>query len=779
MLSPLHPDLIAVLDLAEVLSPTRYRLRGETRDVATAGVAPEEVPAALVTALRDELYRRLYIRAPDPVSRPPTDGPNRAGFLAALSSANAGRGTWEHGWTVHRLEDDGRVVVVRDGLLFWADPSNLRAVGGWLVPGAPCQARVGKEVRHLVPGFYLALGDADGDFAPGRTADVLVRLYWNLSAEAAAPFLASATGLLNAAGLPFQIKVLRDPAAYLRADAGVVYLRRRDFPQAAYILSCVHISISPGLKVDVPFFTKQLADGLGVAEDPTDGSSFGEHRCRLVAEALWCSFTSGMTDRGARVELLAETFRRAGLDPRRPYLQPRSTDDYSLPVVHAPHSSLAVATASSPESPLDSAARIGRALCRQAVWDREGACCNWVGGRIDDQAGAPALQALGYDLYGGSAGIALFLAELYSLTSDPEFQRTALGAVARSIRQIERRPDPQASPFGFFSGDLGVAYAACRAGELLELDGAGDRVTSVLDRVARAAAAAAPGVEMDVIGGHAGAIPALLVLSRNDAFRGCREVALVLGEALVRVADRQGPAFAWPPAARGAPEESRFLTGLAHGASGFGLALMELHAATGRADFLEAARGAFAYEDALFDPGHGNWPDLRPSGLSGSGADPGAPRFAVAWCHGAGGIALARLRAAALDPDRGAAHAATARIALATSLAALDRRLEESQGDVCLCHGLSGLAEVVGIAGELSNNAAYRDRAAEVLSVLVLRHSVKADWPTGLVRGGPNPSLMLGTAGIGHALLRRHDPARVPPVLILLPERGKSAPSPG
>ena len=97
--------------------------------------------------------------------------------------------------------------------------------------------------------------------------------------------------------------------------------------------------------------------------------------------------------------------------------------------------------------------------------------------------------------------------------------------------------------------------------------------------------------------------------------------------------------------------------------------------------------------------------------------------------------------------------------------------LNESRGDVCLCHGLSGLAEVVGIAGEMNDDVTFRDRAAEAMHVLVARHSMKADWPTGVMRSGPNPSLMLGTAGIGHALLRRHAPARVPTVLILVPGR--------
>ena len=39
--------------------------------------------------------------------------------------------------------------------------------------------------------------------------------------------------------------------------------------------------------------TKRLADGLGFAEHPIGSGSFGQARCRLVAESLWQSFTRG------------------------------------------------------------------------------------------------------------------------------------------------------------------------------------------------------------------------------------------------------------------------------------------------------------------------------------------------------------------------------------------------------------------------------------------------------------------------------------------------------
>lgn len=55
----------------------------------------------------------------------------------------------------------------------------------------------------------------------------------------------------------------------------------------------------------VPLFTKPLAPGLGLAEDPGDRLSFGQSRCRIAAEGLVRAHAQGVTDTAGRVDLLA------------------------------------------------------------------------------------------------------------------------------------------------------------------------------------------------------------------------------------------------------------------------------------------------------------------------------------------------------------------------------------------------------------------------------------------------------------------------------------------
>lgn len=325
-----HADLKIIMDAVEILSPTEYSIFGERRDFSqAAAVASDAAPSPVFgAALEAELYRRLYTR--------PTSGaafaPNllaQRDHISLLSAANNGTGTWEPGWRINSLDDGGRVCVSRDEVSFWVPPSGLRTRTGSIRKGDFCRVLIGKEMRHLVPGFYFAFGNgAQQD--ERDTTDPLVRLYWHLTAGAAAQYMAVTTSLFNRAGIPFRTKVLSEPASYVRADAGVLYLERRWFGPARGLVTEIQRTLGAGLRTDVPLFTKPLAEGLGLAEDPHNQLSFGQSRCQLAARALWDCFVRGVGHAEERVSLLMDAFREEGLDPEFPYLDKNSTDSYSL-----------------------------------------------------------------------------------------------------------------------------------------------------------------------------------------------------------------------------------------------------------------------------------------------------------------------------------------------------------------------------------------------------------------------------------------------------------------
>lgn len=418
---------------------------------------------------------------------------------------------------------------------------------------------------------------------------------------------------------------------------------------------------------------------------------------------------------------------------------------------------------------LETAHRIGIDIARAAVW--QGDACAWtftILPRPGDATGRPAVRPAGPGLYTGSAGIGLFLAELFRLTGDAEAGRAARGALRHALDEAERMP-PNA--FGFHAGRVGIAFAALRAagafGEARYLDAAAAVLAPLAGREGEDRA-------LDVVGGAAGAIPVLLGMAVTPGLQAMHGVAVRLGEHLLRTAEREPGGWSWHGAG---PVHVRNLAGLGHGASGVGHALLELFQATGDGRFLYAGEQAFAYERLFFDPADGNWPDLRHTELTryhfgrmdelrallaaGGMLAPQRPGRMVAWCYGAPGIGLARLRAyATLRRD---VYRAEAETAVRTTLDRLQARdVPQAAAHVSLCHGVTGNGETLTFAAKVLGRPGLLAQAREWAS---------AAWEAYEAPGGarhaspPERGLMLGEAGIGHAFLRLHG-ADVPSVLL-------------
>src|SRR5262249_40765873 len=110
----------------------------------------------------------------------------------------------------------------------------------------------------------------------------------------------------------------------------VLYVAKRHYRVAALLLADVYRAIGPSLKAATPLFTKTLADGLGLAEDPKTGESFGMNRCRLLAEAVCNAHARGLDTAEARLSEFTAAFGAVGLSLERPYLNRGSADAYAL-----------------------------------------------------------------------------------------------------------------------------------------------------------------------------------------------------------------------------------------------------------------------------------------------------------------------------------------------------------------------------------------------------------------------------------------------------------------
>lgn len=327
----LHRQVVeAAFEALRIETPTSFSWYGEPvaplPAETTAQMGAEAARVYLCDRLRDQLYGSFYCTGrpvPRQASRVAVHPHGASAFIDSLSRANHGTGSREAGWTVVGTEDDGRLVVQRHGLSLWVRPEEVSDGGDG--PDAEVSVRMPPELLRLSPGFYMALGNEDlGDEgAP-------VRHYWHLSSRGGEALVAAGTRLFNEAGLPFRLKVLIDPDLYTRCDAGVLYTPKRLRAEVAELLPAVRAAVAEHLRPGTPALTKPLGKGLGVAEEPPGGDSFGMDRCGLLAEAMVRAFELGRGTGEERLALVEEIFEERDVDFDRPYLNAGSADDYEL-----------------------------------------------------------------------------------------------------------------------------------------------------------------------------------------------------------------------------------------------------------------------------------------------------------------------------------------------------------------------------------------------------------------------------------------------------------------
>ncbi len=387
----------------------------------------------------------------------------------------------------------------------------------------------------------------------------------------------------------------------------------------------------------------------------------------------------------------------------------------------------------SPEERRREATAIGDLLVSNAISDDSGEV-EWLGIDIAEDTERSSYRPLGLSLYSGRTGIALFLAALAreGTARSDAYARAAMGACSDLDRLCDGRSTAddgrgwwREQPLGLAGGG-GVLLALVHLRELLpSVAPQADRVTSfLLDALGPDVLASDE--QLDVVFGCAGLIGPLLAIGTSRALA----LARAAGDALV---ERQDESGGWVTGSSG----KTALTGFSHGASGMAAALVRLHSATGKSDHLEAAAAALGWERRHFDPEARNWPDLR------GGPQPDEPRFMLSWCHGAPGIALARLCLAGTPLwDSGVEE--ELHHALESTA---DRTLPEDS----LCCGRFGRAVILRMAARQAGERRWLEAAIQLQAQGLERRRA-----TGSYSFKDVPGLFQGYAGAGLALLDEH-----------------------
>ncbi|MDB9372467.1 T3SS effector HopA1 family protein [Nodularia sphaerocarpa] len=248
-------------------------------------------------------------------------------FYDRLHESNRGEGYFSNDWLVVKEETDGALAVHKGGLTVHIERElHLRSEDKAVTIGNLVPIKLPKNV--VQNGFYMAVGNeaAHGD-------QEIVRIYFNLSPDGAVAVMDGLTTKLNALPISFTFKALYNPTDYGRCDSAVLYFDKHNYEVVRPVLERVYTENQSHFGDTVPLFTKLLAPGLALAEEPnskfTDRESFGMNRCQIIANALLDVWQQDNDTPAGRLESILKHFSMLEIELQRPYLNPQSEDIFT------------------------------------------------------------------------------------------------------------------------------------------------------------------------------------------------------------------------------------------------------------------------------------------------------------------------------------------------------------------------------------------------------------------------------------------------------------------
>jgi hypothetical protein len=412
---------------------------------------------------------------------------------------------------------------------------------------------------------------------------------------------------------------------------------------------------------------------------------------------------------------------------------------------------------------LNEAKRIGDQLLQEAKTENNGMYWETMTMDLDRNVSYKTSESI----YSGAAGVVLFLLELYKQSQDQRYMDAAVRGMNWVVNYCENNPSQY---YAFFTGRMGIPYVLLR---MHEFTGEGRYVEQAL-------AAARACVDLlnshqrvdDLINGTSGALLGLLhlhaavgeewILTTIDAF-----IKHLVGSA------HHGPRGLYWDRSEAAISG---LCGLSHGAAGLGFVFLELGHYFQNETFYKVAEQAFLYERHFFMESRSNWPDLRKGIYTDEDRENHKKAFLEdnldfftvggdmnAWCHGAAGIGLSRLRAFQLLNKK--IYEDEARVTIEkTTLTNVET--DTPQPTFTLCHGGGGNAELFIYAYQVFNDRRYLELAEKVAVKAIDFYEKNKYFYSGFHYGGDmqDMSLFMGNAGIGYFYLRLLNPSQVPSI---------------
>ena len=335
MKKQISAQLKKIIGATKIISPAEISFAGKVIPCPPVGAVDPHNPAQpanpVVLQLTHTFYEYCYVQ-PFEEQLPPMETAqvtHNQPLVQLLSGANNTQDAWETGWQIQEMLPTGQIRAGKNSRSRWMWPGEFvsRDVTG-LAPGIGSYVNIffPKESTVMQPGFYFAYSQTFIDQSDDLN---IVRFYWHVEESGAPDMVRAISTHLNRFLVPYRFKVLNNQHAFNRSDAAVLFLNKKYYPIVSELMPEIYKAVKDGLKPEVPLFSKKLAPGIGLAEDPGNGDSFGMSRCRMLAEGIWSAYSGGLQTVEERFDEVAAQFERYGVSLERPYLNSGSADQYT------------------------------------------------------------------------------------------------------------------------------------------------------------------------------------------------------------------------------------------------------------------------------------------------------------------------------------------------------------------------------------------------------------------------------------------------------------------
>lgn len=274
-------------------------------------------------------------------------------------------------------------------------------------------------------------------------------------------------------------------------------------------------------------------------------------------------------------------------------------------------------------------------ILESGVWNREKTEISWYSVNINFHERLTwSIRFMDVYLYEGLAGMLLIMAALKQAEKDPEVEDIYRALKNQLFKYTESGlqslENLQSKSTGAYTGESSIVYTYLALYQLTREDiylEYGKKHSRIVEKLVE------EDTNYDLLSGNAGAAQVMLKLYEVTGDWHYVSVAEKAMEIVEKAAEKQEIGIGWTVKADILP-----MSGMAHGNAGMMMPVMLLWKITGNKKYEALAEEIWQYEEFLYDEKKNNWLDVREEKEMEEDIGP------VAWCHGAGGILLSRLK---------------------------------------------------------------------------------------------------------------------------------------